>query len=96
MSQQENWHLDKRVPLGIIFAVLCQTATFIWFLSGIDNRVENNAKATVANQADIVALQRNDIAIRDNVNRQEVALGRIDVQLTSIAAILERLEEKFE
>ena len=96
MSREESWHLDKRVPIGIIFAVLCQTAAFIWFLSGIDNRVTNNANASASNKAEITSIERNLLAVRENVNRQEVTLGRIDVQLISIAAILERLEKKFD
>jgi hypothetical protein len=42
--QQEQWHLDKRVPIGIILALLVQTITFFtiaaaWKTS-VDGRIE--------------------------------------------------------
>lgn len=44
VMQQEQWHLDKRVPIGIILALLVQTITFFtiaaaWKTS-VDGRIE--------------------------------------------------------
>ena len=36
-----RWHLDKRVPIGLIGAVLVQTISFVWFMSKIDSRVSS-------------------------------------------------------
>lgn len=45
MSEEKNdsqWHLDKRIPLALIFAILVQTATGFWWASGIDSQVSRN------------------------------------------------------
>ena len=34
-----HWHLDKRVPLAIVFAILLQTIYFTIFLTRLDDRV---------------------------------------------------------
>lgn len=35
----EHWHLDKRVPLSIIFALVLQTIYFTVFITKLDSRV---------------------------------------------------------
>lgn len=35
----EHWHLDKRVPIALIFTLFCQTAYGIWWASGVDERL---------------------------------------------------------
>ncbi len=44
------WHLDRRVPLALIFAILTQTAGAFWWASSITARV-TNLEAQVASQA---------------------------------------------
>ena len=40
--QQDStgWHLDKKVPLSLIFAMLCQAAMVIWAIADIKKDVE--------------------------------------------------------
>ena len=35
-----GWHLDKKVPLTLIFAMLCQGAMVIWAIADIKKDVE--------------------------------------------------------
>ena len=45
----EQWHLDKRVPVAIILALLGQTVGFVWFQSKLDSRVgQLEARAVIA------------------------------------------------
>ena len=44
---KENWHLDRRVPLGIIVMLLAQTFVIVWYggqaierLATVEERVE--------------------------------------------------------
>lgn len=39
ITDREEWHLDKKVPIALIFAILVQTGTAFWFASAIDTRV---------------------------------------------------------
>jgi hypothetical protein len=34
-----KWHLDRKVPIGIIVALCVQLASFIWFMSKMDSRI---------------------------------------------------------
>lgn len=36
----DGWHLDKKVPLSLIFAMLCQAAMVIWAIADIKKDVE--------------------------------------------------------
>lgn len=46
MTHQEpdkQWHLDKRVPVALIFALLVQTAGAFWWAASIQERVNTQA-----------------------------------------------------
>jgi len=38
-----RWHLHVAVPLGIIGAILFQSACFIWYAAQLDSKVQNTA-----------------------------------------------------
>jgi hypothetical protein len=38
-SQDKRWHLDKRVPLALIFALFMQTIAAAWWASNTDSRL---------------------------------------------------------
>jgi len=82
--QKESWHLDKKVPLSLIFAMLIQAAMVIWAVADIKKDVEI-LKSRVATQQD-----------RDD--RQDKTLGevvsRLQTQLERMDGKLERLIEK--
>ena len=37
-----RWHLDKRVPIALIFAIAAQSLGAVWFASAINQRVAVN------------------------------------------------------
>ena len=48
-----HWHLDKRIPIAIIFAVVLQTIYFTVFITKLDSRV--------------MTLERNQVNIRETI-----------------------------
>lgn len=40
MANDEQWHLDKKVPLSLIFAMIVQAAMVLWVIAGIRGDVE--------------------------------------------------------
>ncbi|WP_303982377.1 hypothetical protein [Dongia mobilis] len=38
-GEDAAWHLDKKVPVALILAIVIQTATAIWWASGVDQRL---------------------------------------------------------
>jgi len=45
MAGDNSWHLDKRVPLTLIFAIFLQTVGVFWWASEINSQVKHNTEA---------------------------------------------------
>lgn len=45
--QTSSWHLDKRIPIALIIALLTQTAAAIWWASSIEARMLNVERASM-------------------------------------------------
>jgi hypothetical protein len=39
VGPSEQWHLDKKVPLAMIGAMVIQTVAIVWFAAKLDSRV---------------------------------------------------------
>ena len=82
---QEQWHLDKRVPIGIIFALLIQTITFFtiaaaWKTS-VDVRIERLEETAVdsTKQGDRILINEQKFNyIGDSLARIEKKLDIVD------------------
>lgn len=80
----ENWHLDRKVPIGIIAAMLMQLAGALWFASKLDSRV--------------LALESDRATQHERDERQDKAsaeaLSQLQRQLERIDEKLDRLIER--
>ena len=77
-STKESWHLDKKVPLSLIFAMLIQAAMVIWAVADIKKDVEI-LKSRVATQQD--RDDRQDKTLGEVVSRLQTQLERMDGKL---------------
>lgn len=67
---EEAWHLDKRVPIALLFAILLQTGMGVWWGARIDARV--------------AALEQTDVTratTSERLARVETVLASIDRRL---------------
>lgn len=90
-----QWHLDKRVPVAIIFAILVQSGSMIWWASNMNARVENleadrtEAEAREQVTTRTVSEQGRDIAVMvsqmQETNRQ---LERLYAQVEATNALI--------
>ena len=78
MMTKESWHLDKKVPLSLIFAMLIQAAMVIWAVADIKKDVEI-LKSRVTAQQD--RDDRQDKSMSDAVQQFVSRLERIDSKL---------------
>lgn len=39
MTTDNGWHLDKKVPIGIIIAIIIQTFSLGWFVARMESRI---------------------------------------------------------
>jgi hypothetical protein len=74
MAPREEWHLDKRVPISIIAALVAQTLFFTYigteWKTVTDNRINSLEKyqAATENQKDrILVLEQNIMRVREDL-----------------------------
>lgn len=78
-KEDNNWHLDKKVPISLIFAILVQTAGFFWWAASTSEKV-----SVLKERLDAIAPQA------DRLTRVEVNIESIKDSLTEIKATLRR------
>lgn len=91
---KETWHLSKNVPIAIIMTLLVQSVSVIWYFSGLENRVMNNATNVAENKLDIehgnsveprlVRVETDISYIRRSVDDNKIKLEKLDDKLTVI------------
>lgn len=67
---REPWHLDKRVPLALIIAIVVQTGGAVWWASGRDR--------------DIDAAGRQITKLQTDVSEQAKAITRLELRSQSL------------
>lgn len=80
-KDEDGWHLEKKVPISIIFALAINSCAGVWWASRVESRIERievlflEQKVRDANQ---------DATILDNRNERNQQLNRIDDKLERI------------
>ena len=82
MSQDTEWHLSKSVPITFILAIFLQTLTAVWFVAGLSNDIEINAKEIVRHETRLIVLE-------NVVQSQAITMARIDENIKSIRDMME-------
>lgn len=80
----EPWHLSKSVPLSIIFAVVAQTVTLVWFIAGLNASIDNNARDIVRHETRLESLET-------SVQNQAISVARMDENIQAIRQMLEQM-----
>lgn len=78
----EHWHVGKEIPLALIMVIITQTATAIWWLSGVSSKLDN-LSSQVKEMRD-ERYTRND-AMRDTALVNQM-LHDMDRRVTSLEA----------
>ena len=80
----EGWHLDKKVPLGLIFTILAQAGMVIWAIADIKKDVE-------LLKQDTASLHTRDTQQSDNLRD---AIKMMQDQFMRMDSKLDRLIER--
>jgi hypothetical protein len=88
MTYEERWHLDRKVPIGIMFALVLQTLVIIIWATRLDSRVGVLETKDPAQDARIQKVE--DIGSRVAVmeERQINTISRLDIQTKTMQEIL--------
>lgn len=77
-DDDRKWHLDKRVPIALIFALAVQTFTFGWAAASLMGRVERLEEVTKTYGPQAERLTRVEVRlehVQDGVKRIEQLLS---------------------
>jgi len=83
----DSWHLSKSVPITFILAIVGQTVALVWYVSSLDNNIENNQRELIRHETRIEALEK-------IVQSQAVTLGRMDENIKAIRHSVEKMANK--
>lgn len=76
--QEQGWHLDKKVPLTLIFAMLMQAAMVVWAVADIKKDVELlKADVSVLHDRD----KRTEDGMREAFRTIQSHYDRLEVKL---------------
>jgi len=77
-AAKESWHLDKKVPIALIFAMLTQFAGVVWFIGQLAKDIELlKADTAVLHQRDN---QQTD-SLKDALRLMQDQFQRLDAKL---------------
>ena len=70
-DKEDQWHLDKKVPLSLIYAMMVQASMVIWAIADIKKDVEV-LKAAMVQQLDRDSRQDRAAADADGLVREDI------------------------
>ena len=82
-----SWTMTKSIPISFILAIIGQTIALVWYVSSLDNAIENNTKDLIRRETRIESLE----AV---VQSQAVTLGRMDENIKAIRHSVEKMANR--
>lgn len=86
-DKAQDWHLNKSVPLTLVFAIVVQTFAIVWYISQLDSAVQQN-------QIDIVRVQTEVEIMERTVQAQAISMARIDENIKAIREAVDLMVRK--
>lgn len=88
-SHDKHWHLDKKVPVTIIFAIVIQTLGFIWIGSAwkadVDARLkqlETSDTERKPQEARLIRVEEKLLALTESSKRIEIDIKSLVQELS--------------
>ena len=78
---EETWHLDKRVPISIIAAIVIQTITFVYIGTTWKVEIEQRVSTLEKAEADKKGFESRLIILEQQLKYISDSLGRIEKKL---------------
>ena len=88
MSDLESWHLDRKVPIGIIIAVFLQTCALLIWGTKLDSRVGYLETQNTSQDGRLSKLEEVSSRVAVMESRQLDVLHRMDIQTKTMQEIL--------
>lgn len=89
MSEEQGWHLDKKVPISLIAAIALQTMIALIWATKIDSRVDMLERQNSSQDTRITKMEEYGAKIAVMESRQVETLRRLDIQTVTMQRILD-------
>ena len=89
-----QWHLDKKVPIGLIVAIVFQTCSFIWWTSELNSTIKDHERRLLIAEAFENRIDGDTKTISERLGRLEERSTSTLSSIQRIENILERQEER--
>ena len=79
-----GWHLDRRVPVALIIAIVTQTLGIVWWAATISARVdglEGRISGMTGYASRLARLEERQLAVTGRLDRIEELQRRIDAKI---------------
>jgi cyclopropane fatty-acyl-phospholipid synthase-like methyltransferase len=79
-QREKEWHLDRKVTLALILALLANAGATVWFAAQLDQRVttiENRQEQWASSPERITKVETQIEGVREGIKRIESKLDRI-------------------
>lgn len=97
MSAEQQWHLDKRVPIALIFTMIGQVAAVSWFGAMLIRDVEANTIGLVEARQEyrqsLTDMRNRVTTVERSAEAQAVQMSRVATQLEGQGKTLDRIDE---
>ena len=85
--ENDSWHLNKSVPITLIFGLIVQGAAIVWTVPMMMSDIEDNSE-------EIIALEERMGRLETSVQSQAVSLARIDENIKAIRSSVEKMASR--
>jgi hypothetical protein len=92
----EPWHLDKRVPVAIIFALLIQTAGAVWWASAMTSNIAALREADARLEGADVQIRIDATSRETRLRLVETSMSRADERLIAIQEGVNEIKRQLE
>jgi len=88
MITDDVWHLDRKVPIGIILAIVVQTFGILIWATRLDSRVGYLETQNITQDQRLNALESIGSRVAVIEERQLMTIQRLDIQTKTMQEIL--------
>lgn len=95
---EQQWHLDKRVPIALILAIFVQSSGGFWWASAmntrmeqVERRLENFASRAAENERTVTQQGREIAVLTSEIRNTNVQLERLYVQGEATNELLQNI-----
>ena len=89
--EKESWHLDKKIPISLILAIIAQTLVGVSYVTGLSNTVSQSVKDITKLEGRINAAETKSIALQESLIRLEEQSKQQTKMLERIVNSLDKL-----